>query len=418
MTKASTKTDKKTEEGYKQAVKILEQCCTPHGLTASPIKKANYQRIWGRDSVIMGIATLYTGNEKLISCFKESLLTLAKYQGKHGEIPSNVSVEEDEVSYGKLTGRVDADLWFVIGCVEYYRHTKDHAFLENIFPAIKKCIWLLGAWEFNLRDFIYVPQTGDWADEYIHHGYILFDQLLYYRALKNYAYGLECIGEECKQYKQKSDRLKKQIDSNYWLLHRKPDKKYIYHEILFKKGKKFFPEQKNYWLSFFSPVGYGYRFDALANVLVSLFGIAAKTHTKEVDQFINERFGKSTNYLLPAFHPVIDTIDKEWDELQMSFSYTFRNKPYEYHNGGLWPMVTGFYVMDLAKRGKKKLAEKYLEGINEANKKSQQKGGKWDFHEFLHGKNFQPMGMRKQGWSAAAAVLGYHAVKNPKKIIL
>ena len=385
---------------------------------AAGIKKDNYWRVWGRDSVIIGIAALLTKDKKLISCFRESLLTLAKYQGEHGEIPSNVSVPENKISYGKLTGRVDADLWFIIGCIQYYKHTQDHAFLENVFPSIKKCIWLLGAWEFNQRGLIYVPQTGDWADEYIHHGYILYDQVLYYKALQEYVYALECLKGECTPYKRKTKQLKMLIDANFWLFHRRAKKKHIYHEILFKKGKKFYPSERSYWMSFFSPVGYGYRFDALANILVSLFGISNKSHTEEVDHFIKERFTKQTQYLLPAFHPVIDTIDKEWDELQMSFSYTFRNKPYEYHNGGLWPMVTGFYVLDLALRGKKKLAEKYLDGINKANQKSQRKNGRWGFHEFLHSKTFEPMGTIKQGWSAAAGVIGYHALKNPKKVFL
>jgi hypothetical protein len=66
-------------------------------------------------------------------------------------------------------------------------------------------------------------------------------------------------------------------------------------------------------------------------------------------------------------------------------------------------MITGFYVLDLALRGKKKLAEKYLEGINIANSKAQTK---------------KPMGTKLQAWSAAASVMGYHALKTPNKIFL
>jgi hypothetical protein len=39
--------------------------------------------------------------------------------------------------------------------------------------------------------------------------------------------------------------------------------------------------------------------------------------------------------LLPAFHPVITPVDKDWKDLNITFSYTFKNRPYEYHNGGL-----------------------------------------------------------------------------------
>ena len=168
----------------------------------------------------------------------------------------------------------------------------------------------------------------------------------------------------------------------------------------------------------FTPSGYGHRFDAFANILVSLFGIADNDRCDLVDKHIDERFAGRTGYLLPAFHPVIRQIDKEWEELHISFSYTFKNRPYEFHNGGLWPMITGFYVLDLALRKKKALAEKYLDGINQANRLTSDGKDNWGFHEFLHGKEGKPMGTAKQGWSASAGVLAYHALKHPKKILL
>lgn len=100
----------------------------------------------------------------------------------------------------------------------------------------------------------------------------------------------------------------------------------------------------------FSPSGYGYRFDAFANVLASLLGVADDTQCNRVDAFIAEEINNADLPLLPAFHPVIEPVDEDWEELQVMFSYTFKNKPYEFQNGGLWPMVTGFYVVDLARR--------------------------------------------------------------------
>jgi len=47
-------------------------------------------------------------------------------------------------------------------------------------PAIEKVVFLLGAWEFNNRGLLYVPATGDWADEYVHNGYILYDWAPYF----------------------------------------------------------------------------------------------------------------------------------------------------------------------------------------------------------------------------------------------
>jgi hypothetical protein len=40
------------------------------------------------------------------------------------------------------------------------------------------------AWEFNNKGLLYVPLSGNWADEYITDGYVLYDQLLRVWALK------------------------------------------------------------------------------------------------------------------------------------------------------------------------------------------------------------------------------------------
>jgi glycogen debranching enzyme len=114
--------------------------------------------------------------------------------------------------------------------------------------------------------------------------------------------------------------------------------------------------------------------------------------------------------VLPAFHPVITPKDEDWEDLQMTFSYTFKNKPYEYHNGGLWPLVTGFYAADLALRGREDLARRYLEGVHRANS-LEMDGELWGFPEYLHGKKHTPEGTHPQGWSAAAAVLAQKALE-------
>jgi glycogen debranching enzyme len=108
--------------------------------------------------------------------------------------------------------------------------------------------------------------------------------------------------------------------------------------------------------------------------------------------------------LLPAFDPVITPKDEEWEDLQMTFSYTFKNAPYEYHNGGLWPLVTGIYAAGLAARGKTELARRYCEGIHGANR-LKMNGREWSFPEYVHGEKHTPGGTSPMGWSAAGAIL-------------
>lgn len=399
-------------QGYDQAIALLRACSTEHGFVASPNESRNYHRVWGRDSGVMTLAALLSGDQNLIDAARQSLVTLANYQGPHGEIPSNVDPVAERISYGGTTGRVDADLWFIISCAEYWCASGDDDFLDALLPALEKVRFLLGAWEFNSRGLLYVPLTGDWADEYLHSGYVLYDQLLYLQAQRSLAGIHRAIhGSEDHALLEKISRLRHLIQANYWF----DDDDHIpddaYHEVLYKKGRKAASHCAGlHWLPAFSPTGYGYRFDTLANVLASLLGVANDAQRRRVDQFINDTLISEDQRVLPAFHPVIKPVDEDWHELQVMFSYTFKNRPYEFHNGGRWPMVTGFYVADLAQRGCRQEAEAFLQAIHRANALSME-GQAWSFPEFIHGETGAPGGTRQQGWSAAAAVIGHHALR-------
>ncbi|MFZ1864836.1 MAG: glycoside hydrolase 100 family protein [Polyangiales bacterium] len=407
--------EEKIAKGYEQAVQLLEACSTPHGFLASPSKTANYHRVWARDGAIISLAALLTKDESLVETARHTFQTLAQHQGPHGEIPSNVDPTANRISYGGTTGRVDADLWFVIGCGEYWQATGDDDFLHELLPALEKVGFLLGAWEFNDRGLIYVPITGDWADEYLHHGYVLYDQLLYLQAQRTLALMHRAVhGSSDHAMRERISRLGHLIQANYWLEDesRKQD---AYHEVLFKKGRQAAEAHCAgcYWMPSFSASGYGYRFDAFANVLVSLFNVANEHERSRVDSYIADELIKDELPLLPAFHPVIEPVDEDWEELQVMFTYTFKNKPYEYHNGGLWPMLTGFYVADLAARGQTDRARKHLEGIHRANALDMD-GEPWGFPEFVDGRTLQPGGTRQQGWSAAAAIIGQRALEGQR----
>ncbi len=401
------------EQGLQKSLDLLHRCSTSHGFLASTVDRANYKRIWGRDGSIIGLAALLSGDHDLIKACKKTLQTLAKYQGPHGEIPSNVDPMSDRVSYGGMAGRVDADLWFVICCGEYWLATGDDDFLEEMFPILEKIFFLLGAWEFNSRGLLYIPQTGDWADEYLHHGYVLYDQLLYLQVqrtrLKIHKYIYESTDH--KRLEEMS-HLKHLIRANYWFQDegRIPDE--VYHEILYKKGyKATWYCNGNYWMPYFSPQGYGYRFDSFANVLISLLDIADDFERQRVDNYIKNEIVQDGFSLLPAFYPVITPIDDEdWKELKTTFSYSFKNNPYEYHNGGLWPMITGFYVADLVKRSEKESAKQFLRCIHEANALKMDEE-EWSFPEYVHGQKFTAEGTKHQGWSAAGAIIGHYALE-------
>ncbi|MFO8156236.1 MAG: amylo-alpha-1,6-glucosidase [Pseudomonadota bacterium] len=405
-------------EGLERAHTIIRRCSTEHGFLASPTKHANYRRIWARDGTVLGLAALMSGDPELIETFGRTLRTLERNQGPHGEIPSNVDPASQRVSFGGTTGRVDASLWFVIGCGEYWQCTGDDDFIEAMLPALERVRFLLGAWEFNNRGLLYIPETGDWADEYIQSGYVLYDQVLYMQALRTICVIHEHVhGSSDHVLLEKIGRLYHLLRANYWFNGTTDPGPDAYHEVLFRHGleaAKRRPEGAHYWLPFFSPSGYGFRFDAFANVLVSLMRVAYDDQRTEVDRFI-EGIVSDELPLLPAFHPAIDPEDQDWEDLQLNFSYTFRNHPHEYHNGGLWPLITGFYVADLALRGKHDAARRHQAALVRANALPME-GEPWSFPEFVHGREFTPGGTRFQGWSAAAVLVGHYALEGESVI--
>jgi hypothetical protein len=410
--------EKKVAEGYRRALALMKTCNSTDGFLATPTRVDNYRRIWARDGCIIGLAALMTDDEDLISGCRRTLNILAENQGPHGEIPSNVDAQAGRISYGGTTGRVDSDLWFIIASSQYWKRTGDDAFLDGILQNIERVRFLLGAWEFNNRGLLYVPLTGDWADEYLHHGYVLYDQLLYLQAQRELCDIHRYIhGSADHELTERVKRFKAIIRDNYWLTGQEELPEYVYHEVLYRKATKASDRcAGKYWAPFFSPTGYGYRFDAMANIFASLLGVSDERLRAKVDAYVRDEVNEGTCEILPAFHPVITPRDEDWEDLQMTFSYSFKNEPYEYHNGGLWPLVTGFYAADLALRGEQDLADQYLTRLDAANK-STYEGDAWSFPEYLDGKSKAAGGTKHMGWSAAAAVIAHEAV-NGKEIFL
>jgi glycogen debranching enzyme len=402
--------DAPTKDGHARALEVLRACATDDGFLASPTERANYRRVWGRDGAIIALVALLSGEDDLIEAGRATLRTLARHQGPHGEIPSNVDPVTQRVSYGGTAGRVDAGLWFAIASAEYWGRTGDEDLLGELVEPLERLRALLGAWEFNARGLLYVPPTGDWADEYVQSGYVLYDQLLYLQAQRGFAaLHHELHGGEDHALLERIARLRHLLRANYWFDEGGAEgdsaDEDVYHPVLYAKGREAAAHRRGaYWLPYFSPLGYGTRFDGMANALASLFGVSDDERDRMVDAFVTEDLVDPDVRLLPAFDPVITPKDEYWDDLQMSFSHTFKNEPYAYHNGGLWPLVTAFYAAGRAQRGDAEGARRYRDGVHAANRRARD-GEPWSFSEFLHGRSHEPGGTWPMGWSAAAAVI-------------
>ena len=386
---------------YQKAIALLHEVSTENGFLASAENTSNYKRVWARDGIICGLAALASGDEKLIATFKNTLETLAQHQHKMGTIPSNVFFSEDkiEVSYGGLAGRVDAVTWFVIGVCQYVYYTNDIAFLEKNKVAIEKCLSLLDAWEFNNKHLLYVPLSGNWADEYITDGYVLYDQLLRIWALRSYNH----FAKET-QLSEKIVNIKNQVEVNFQpnTIGEKFHER-AYNELDFK----------GYMPCSFSPSGYKTNFDAFANSLAVILNIGTDAMQNSILHHATTLASETKLGLVPAFWPPIFERDEHWNLLKNNCKYEFRNFPYEFHNGGSWSMLNGFLGLALLSKSETKKATTILNKIQDANAL-----GNYSFYENFNTNTEAPNGVSFCAWSAAAEVLLQQSLNTNFKLLL
>ena len=385
---------------YEKSIELLLKCSTEKGFVASAQDISNYKRVWARDGVICGLSALASGHRELIKTFKNTLLTLAKHQHEVGTIPSNVGVlkKDESVSYGGLAGRVDAATWFVIGVCQYANYTNDFAFFNDLKPKIYKVLQLLNAWEFNNKHLMYIPLSGNWADEYITDGYVLYDQLLRYWAIQSFNYL-----ENDQSLSNKLSQIKNQIKANFF----PNSNKEKFHDRAYNAIKidSFLPCS-------FSPSGYKTNYDAFANALLLILDFGDKKFKNKLIDYSLELAESTKLGLLPAFWPIIKPNDQHWDLLKDNCKYEFRNYPYEFHNGGSWAMVNGFFGLGLLKQGKTEQAKKILKNIDKVNQVEDYK-----FYENFNTKTTEPNGVPYCAWSAAASVLLTQSIKQQIKFI-
>jgi GH15 family glucan-1,4-alpha-glucosidase len=386
---------------YDNAVALLHKVSTANGFLASAENTSNYKRVWARDGVICGLAALASGDEKLIATFKNTLQTLADHQHKIGTIPSNVCFleEKSEISYGGLAGRVDAVTWFIIGVCQYSYYMNDSAFLEKNKGAIEKCLGLLDAWEFNNKHLLYVPLSGNWADEYITDGYVLYDQLLRIWALKSYNHFVKDAA-----ISEKIVNIQKQVEVNF-----QPNSTgEKYHDGAYNAF-----EFKGYMPCSFSPSGYKTNFDAFANSLAVLLNIGTEAMQNSIVSYASNLASETKLGLVPAFWPPIFETDEYWSLLHKNCKYEFRNFPYEFHNAGSWPMVNGFLGLALLSKSEKEKAALILDKIQQANAK-----GNYSYYENFNTNTEAPNGVSYCAWSAAAEVLLQQSIHTNFKLVL
>lgn len=366
-----------------EAIEVIRKAITEEGILASAQQRDNYARVWARDSMMTGYAGILTDDEEIRTGLEQSILTLAKHQAENGQIPSNVV--NDKASYGTHVGRTDATTWWVVVACEYLKKQKNEALKNKLQPQIYQALSCLKTWEYNQRGLVYSPLGGNWADEYVTSGYTLYDNILRYWALKNVA---EIYHDE--DLKTKAVNTKQLIQENFY----KNDSDMIkYHETAYAKT----PAKPYFWASL-NANGYDVRFDLAGNALAILldFELDYKAFSEFLET-VHEEFG---HWMLPVFYPVIFPGDDDWRLLENNYSYSFKNEPHHFHNGGSWPIFLGWLCLGLKRKGFPEIPEKII-----AQYESLMKEKGEHFREYYSTDELLPLGTEQLCFSASGYLL-------------
>lgn len=356
-----------------EAIALLRALSGPDGIHASLSSTANYRAIFARDAVMAGTAGLLLGDAVVTQGLVTTLERLRALQGPEGQIASNFEIRAGEpphVSFGTLAPRIDSATWYLIGIALGARAGVLDP--ESFRASAGHVVRLLSALEYNGRHLLYIPTGGNWADEYIYDGYILYDQVLR-------AWGMRLLGVTLQEptWIAKADQIAATIDARYWL-----DPARI----------------RGHPAASLSPVGSQDMFDLAACSLLALSDVAPALAGAALN-WIDETFLTHAK-LPPAFFPVIDEEHAQWSALRRYHLHDFRNAPHEYHNGGIWPIWLGWLALALAHTGR----DSELERLQTVTHEAIGEGRPFAFEEYLHGVSGEPAGTSRMAYSATGVV--------------
>jgi len=358
------------EEAKKAALEVLLH--NSHGPFMGLPRTAGwgYPEPYTRDLMfsIFGIAV--TGNIKLLESIRKVLNTLAINQSLHGHIPSLVHDKDDR-------GSSDTTPLFLLGVGIFRKVTGETEFLKE---AVDKALIWMEYQSPSDRYLVAQQPTSDWRDEQWVLGYGLFVNTVVYSYLR-------LLGLDDRADKVHQEMSKFTITGG--VIH------HHVHEGLLVKHKPYYALWSYKILS-------SERFDLLGNSLAILSGIASHSRANEMISWIEEECdsmrskGELNVDLPPNFFPFVKPEDPEWNE-----RYTEFNKQGDYHNGGIWPFVSGIYIAALVAAKKYDLAREKLLVLTRCIKKSSTGTVEFGFNEWIKAQDGKPMGQDWQTWSAA-----------------
>jgi glycogen debranching enzyme len=399
------------QRAYQKAIDALRKNLTPKGFSACSLNDnqvygtdANYRSVWARDGCKTIIWSIDLEDEDIRKCQAATLRTLLSHQAPSGQIPSNVSIDTERPDYAGVGGitSIDSGLWLFLALWRYSVVTNDWSIVDEYRFHLQRMMDWLSAHDSNNCGLLEIPEAGDWTDLFARSYHILYDEVLWYRALICYSHILKHFEEHEKanDYERWAKHVRTVLLRNFWPSTNAEQTESLptFNEVQYALG------DARYLVAEISPFSFSWRCDVYGNLLAYLTDLIDKERAMMTFRFM---WGVGVNDPGPVkcLYPPVQAGDPEW---RPYFTVNMLNLPNHYHNGGIWPFIGGLWVRYIHKLGMKDIARREL--VHLAQFCSMGSVHEWEFNEWHHGETGRPMGKAYQAWTAASFIHACHSL--------
>jgi len=373
-----------------RSIGLLRANLTPAGiLAASPggrAERRGYTAIFGRDAAICALGMALSGDRVLEREAARGLVTLARHQAPNGQLPKFVDVRRREADFWYL-GCIDATLWWLIAVALLDAWGCPRGLKRAHARSIERALEWLGAQEHQRFFLLQQNEASDWADIMPRSGFVLYTNALWYYA--------KCLYDVPQRGATRGscNGLFHPFSADLGEYRRGR----LLADFVLRRARR-----RELYLSFVNLCFFGDEGDVFGNLLALLTGVAGPAARLRT---LRALCAARVHEPYPA-RTVVRPI-RRGERLWRAYMARHRqNFSWQYHNGGIWPLVGGFWVMALVAAGERARARHDLRQLARCCAL-----GGWRFSEWLHGRTLAPRGMPGQSWSAAAYLLAAHSVR-------
>jgi hypothetical protein len=382
---------------HARSIDLLRRNLTPAGILAASrgdrARSRGYTAIFGRDAAICAIGMALSGDPLLERAAATGLETLGKHQAPNGQIPKFVEPGAREADFWYL-GCIDSTLWWLLALDFLERRFAQRRGRAKRSRRVELALQWLLAQEHQRFFLLQQNEASDWADIMPRSGFVLYTNALWYAVKRRY--GLDRAADTRDNF----NGLFYPFSAGLARYRRGR----LLNEYVLRRARN-----RDLYLSFVNFSFFGEEGDVFGNLLAVLCGLTdSRASRRTLDALQRARVSR----LYPVrvvTHPI-----RRRSALWRPYMARHRqNEIWQYHNGGIWPMVGGFWIVALAAAGHLPQARLELEALARACAVRN-----WSFTEWLHGTKATPRGMPGQSWNAAAFLMAERAIAEKRNVLL